>query len=69
MISIYEQRGIEQGIEKGMQQGLAEGMARGKRETLVHLLEFKFGELPASVRTRLEQITDTQELDRLSPQS
>lgn len=74
MISIYEQRGIEKGIEQGIekgieqgiQKGIEQGVVRGKRETLLRLLERKFGALSERVRTRVEQITGTEELDRLS---
>ena len=42
MITIYEQRGIEKGIEQGIEQGIL----RGKKDTLLHLMQSKSGELP-----------------------
>ncbi len=78
MISIYEQRGIEQGIERGIEQGIErgieqgiergieQGIAIGERRTLLRLLQLKFGDLPEAVRARIEALTDTAELDRLS---
>ncbi len=58
VVSIYEERGIEKGIEQGI--------LRGERKTLLRQLERKFAPLPDSVRTRLEAITDAEELDRLT---
>ena len=52
MISVYEQRGIEQ----------------GKQESLLKLIRHKFGKLPGEVTRRIEAITDPNELDRLMVQ-
>jgi predicted transposase YdaD len=44
---------FEQGVEKGIQQGRAEGHAEGQAKSLVHLLERRFGPLPAHLRKRV----------------
>ncbi len=62
VVSIYEERGIEKGIVQGVEQGIL----RGERKTLLRLLERKFAPLPDSVRTRLEAITNAEELERLT---
>lgn len=62
MITIYEQRGIEQGIEQGMEQGIVRGM----RRTLLNLLRARFGELPESVTAWIEAIESAADLDVLS---
>lgn len=50
VMSIYEKRGIE----------------KGKRAVLMRQMELKFGSVPESVRLRLENITDREELDLLA---
>lgn len=57
VVSVYEQRGIEQGIERGV--------VRGKISSLLYLMEHKFGTVSDTVRANLGAITDTAELDRL----
>jgi len=73
MISVYEQRGIEQGIERGIEQGIErgieqgieQGVVRGKREALLRLMHHRFGELPEEVIRRIELLMNSDELDRL----
>ncbi len=69
VVSVYEERGIEKGIKQDIEQGIAQGVelgvARGKCSTLLRLMERKFGTIPDDVRTRMEAITDVEELDRL----
>ncbi len=74
MISVYEQRGIEQGIKRGIEQGIQQGIERGiehgiaigERQTLLRQLVRKFGELPNSVREHVEALSDIEELNRLA---
>jgi len=70
MISIYEERGIQQGIEQGIQQGIEQGIeqgiTRGKREVLLRLMQAKFGPLPKEIVQKVESITENDLLDDLS---
>lgn len=54
MVTVYEQRGIEQGIEQG------------KRNLLLRLLCKKFGELPKELEAGLVKIESVEMLDQLS---
>jgi hypothetical protein len=47
--------------------GEARGETRGKAEILVHMLEKKFGVLPASLRTRIDHL-DSEALLKCSEQ-
>ena len=44
--------------EKLRQEGHKLGLEDGQRQILIHLLESRFGSLPAAVRKRLEGATD-----------
>jgi predicted transposase YdaD len=56
--AIGEQRGIEIGEQRGIE--------IGKRETLLRLIQSRFGPLPADLRARIEQVSDIDRLDRLT---
>jgi hypothetical protein len=45
--------------EEWMKRGEARGRAEGKAAMLTHMLERRFGELPAWARERLHQADDT----------
>ncbi len=57
MITPYEQRGIE----IGMQQGMLNGM----KYTVLKTMRARFGDLPSTVKARVESINEQEELDRL----
>lgn len=50
------QEWIQQGIEKGIQQGLEQGLDRGRLETLIDILETRFGPISAPIRQRLADL-------------
>jgi hypothetical protein len=54
-------RGEAIGIEIGEQRG----EQRATRDTLLRMMEIKFGPLPADVRARIEQVSEIDRLDRL----
>ena len=60
MITVYEQRGIEQGIEQGI--------VIGERRTLLRQMNQKFGPVPEAIVARIQSISDVAELERLSDQ-
>jgi hypothetical protein len=49
------EKGIAQGIEKGIEQGIEQGMQRGQAHVLARQLTYRFGDLPAWVRERLDK--------------
>jgi hypothetical protein len=53
-ITSIEQYGIEQGLQKGIEQG----RLMTRRELLLELLMERFGELPKTVRQRVELEAD-----------
>ncbi|MEI6396278.1 MAG: hypothetical protein WCT12_34885, partial [Verrucomicrobiota bacterium] len=57
-ITNMERRGIEKGIERGRQ----EGQIRSQQESVLTVLETRFGEIPYSLR---EAVTATDDLVRL----
>jgi predicted transposase/invertase (TIGR01784 family) len=48
-IASAEEKGLEQGRAEGIAEGMAKGMERGMAESLLFLLEEKFGPLPEEV--------------------
>ncbi len=59
-----EQRGLQQGEQKGIETGLQKGELLAHRRLLLHLLEHRFGALPAPLASRLEALT-VEQLNRL----
>jgi predicted transposase/invertase (TIGR01784 family) len=57
--------GIEKGIAEGIEKGIVRGVLEGKKDTLLHQLHRKFGELPQSVEIRVRAIEIQEELDVL----
>jgi len=53
--SLHEghRQGLQQGIDQGLQQGLQQGFLRGQAETLLRLLEARFGRIDAAARKRI----------------
>ena len=52
-----EQKGEQRGLIKGEQKGEQRGLLKGERLVITRLLERRFGKLPYSLQTRLEQAT------------
>ena len=53
-------------FREAQQEGRREGQILGQRKALLDLLAERFGRLPKGVRSRVEQINSTQELERLT---
>jgi hypothetical protein len=47
-------------------EGRVEGRLEGRRDMLLKQMTFRFGRLPEEVRSRVQQVTSTKELDRLT---
>ncbi len=54
------QEGMQEGIQTGMQKGMQKGVQAGEQKLLTHLLEKRFGKLPAWVSQKLTQATPEQ---------
>jgi len=59
------QKGREEGLHQGMERGLHQGMERGIQESVIEVLEARFGAVPASIKKRLTSITDRAILEDL----
>lgn len=54
-----------EGIEQGIAQGIEQGRTEGKAESIVMILESRFGELPQELRAAIYDISDLERLDSL----
>ncbi len=56
-ITLFEElalkEGLEKGIQKGRQEGLEKGIVQTGREAILDVLDSRFGEVPDSVRERI----------------
>jgi len=71
------QEGRLEGIQEGIQEGMQKGMQKGEANTLVRLLERRFGAVPDAVRERvatasleqldtwLDAVVDAESLDEV----
>lgn len=44
-------------LQQGVQQGIQQGIQQGRRESLLRLLELRFGEIPSEIQTSLQEST------------
>ena len=58
-------QGEKKGREEGRDEGLRIGVIEGKRQTLLVLMERKFGPLPERIASRFRSIESVDEFDRL----
>lgn len=65
LIAISVQEGIEKGIEKGIQTGIEKGIEKGKRQSLVQVLEARFGPVDSALIEKVEMIKGAELLDKL----
>ncbi|MEN9777000.1 MAG: hypothetical protein RJB04_755, partial [Verrucomicrobiota bacterium] len=72
-ITLFEElalkEGLEKGIQKGIQKGIIEGLEKGivqnAREAILDVLDTRFGQVPDSVRERVNTIDNEQILKQL----
>ena len=55
--SPWYQEILQQGVQQGVQQGIQQGIQQGRRESLLRLLELRFGEIPSEIQTSLQEST------------
>ncbi len=61
MLDVIQREGIEKGIEKGK--------AEGKIESVISVLGFRFGEIPATLRNKLLKVQSTERIETLLKQA
>ncbi len=59
------EEGRQMGLEEGRKRGRPEGRKEGVRETLLRVLEKRFGEVSPAVRERIEALRSVRELGGL----
>ena len=59
-ITLFEElalkEGLEKGIQKGLEQGLEKGILQNAREAILDVLDTRFGEVPDSIRDRINAL-------------
>ncbi|NHZ72034.1 MAG: hypothetical protein GWP17_02990 [Aquificales bacterium] len=60
-VTAIERKGIERGIERGIEQGIEQST----REDIIEVLRLRFQEIPAELRTQLDEINNTGQLKKL----
>ncbi|NBP24840.1 MAG: hypothetical protein EBU81_09890 [Proteobacteria bacterium] len=72
-ITLFEElalkEGLEKGIQKGLEQGLEKGLEKGilqnAREAILDVLDTRFGQVPDSVRERINSLDNERTLKDL----
>ncbi|MCX6864206.1 MAG: hypothetical protein NT050_15070, partial [Verrucomicrobia bacterium] len=59
------QKGIQKGLLEGRQEGLEKGIVQTAREAILDVLDTRFGEVPDSVRERINSLDDDRTLKDL----
>jgi hypothetical protein len=59
-ITLFEELALKEGLEKGIQKGLMEGLEKGilqtAREAILDVLDTRFGQVPDSIRDRINSL-------------
>lgn len=64
-ITLFEELSHEEGLQKGLQKGLQEGLQKGLQESIIDILEIRFGEVPATARARVHNCCEVPQLKEL----
>ena len=76
-ITLFEELALKEGLEKGIQKGLEKGLVEGRqegivqtaREAILDVLDTRFGQVPNSVRERVNAIGSEPTLKNLLRQA
>ena len=76
-ITLFEELALKEGLEKGLEKGLVEGLEKGlekgivqnARESILDVLDTRFGQVPESVRERINAIGSEPTLKNLLRQA
>ena len=66
MVEYWRKEGKAEGIIEGEAKGKPKWTAKGKADTIVLILNSKFGFIPEELENRINQITDIERLNRLA---
>ena len=66
---IAMEEGLQSGLQQGQQQGLQQGLQQGFRESILRILQVRFGVSVGNVEVFLKQITDVERLRILHDQA
>jgi len=58
-------QGIREGFQQGIQEGKIEGVIEGRQESLIKILEIRFGEIEESLKERIKSIREVEKLNSL----
>jgi hypothetical protein len=64
-ITSIERKGLEKGRAEGLEKGLEKGRTEGRLAALLDALDARFGEVPESLKEKLEDLSDQQRLREL----
>lgn len=56
--------GIQEGFQVGLEKGIEKGIEKGKRNSLIQVLESRFGQLDSSLIDQIEKLTGLEVLDK-----
>ncbi len=62
---VGERRGVKKGKLKGLVEGRTEGRTEGHRESILKLLQMRFGKVPNRVQSKISELQDIAVLDDL----
>ena len=52
-------------LEQGIEQGIEQGATRAKREAVLKLLEYRFGDVPQPIANHITELRHISQLDAL----
>ncbi len=55
-ITLFEELALKEGLEKGLVEGLEKGIVQNAREAILDVLDTRFGQVPDSLRERVNAI-------------
>ena len=55
-ITLFEELALKEGLEKGIEKGLEKGIVQNARESILDVLDTRFGEVPDSVREQVNAL-------------
>ena len=64
-ITLFEELALKEGLEKGLVEGLEKGILQNAREAILDVLDTRFGQVPDSVRERVNALDSERTLKAL----
>jgi predicted transposase YdaD len=66
MYEAIQREGEAKGLAEGLAKGKAEGKAEGKTESVLTVLELRFGEVPAVLQKKLKNLQDIERIEEIT---